>query len=94
MITAAKEMTKVTGVKVGGWSRQWVVKRGSFQERGSRQRPECQGICSPGRGNRGVANVLGELDLPETPMLDGGVGGEDGRWHQMMRRGGPDLEPE
>lgn len=53
MITAAKEMTKVTGVKVRGWCRQWVVKRGSFKERGWRQRPECQGICSPGRGNRG-----------------------------------------
>lgn len=90
MITAAKEMTKVTGVKIRGWGRHWVVKRGSLQERGWRQRPECQGFCSPGRGNGGVANVLGELELPETPMLDRGVE----RWHQMMGRGGPDVEPE
>lgn len=87
MITAAKETTKVAGVKVRGWGRQWVGKSGSFQERAWRPRPECQGVCSPGRGNRDVANVLGELS--ETPMA-----GQSGKVHQMVGRGGPALEPE
>lgn len=60
MITATKEMTKATEIKVRGWGRQLVDKRGSFQERGWRQRPNCQRFCSPGRGNRDVAKVSGQ----------------------------------
>lgn len=69
--------------------RQWVGERDSFQERGWRPRPECQGVCSPGRGTGMWQTCLVSLNCQRSPRLDRG-----GRWHQTMGRGGPALEPE